>query len=54
MTTTAGVVRVFELSAANAKTPLHDVAETAVEGGRQPGPLPLDAERAILDRRQPA
>ena len=32
MTTTAGVVRVFELSGANTKTPLHDVAETTIEG----------------------
>ena len=32
VTTTAGVVRVFELSGSNTKTPLHDVAETSVEG----------------------
>ena len=53
VTTNAGVVRVFELSATDAKTPLREVAETAIEGGGQSHALRPDAERPILDRRQP-
>ena len=33
VTTNSGVVRVFELSATDAKTPFREVAETAIEGG---------------------
>lgn len=37
VSTNSGVVRVFEVSATDAKTPLRDVAETAVEGGNHGG-----------------